>query len=333
MLLDRCASPRCTALLLMRGGCGKLHGAIRGGCKGALAEGANPLKRTGSSRRTAVIVVCTSIVAAPSGAMALAGARSDQRDRGGLHAQPLTTHSKSTSTLNKAGELVATAKCGAHEVVVSGGYKTSGKDGGAAVLSLTADGKSWTVNFYPYTNPDMLTTYAYCAHNASVSAHSKQVSATVRGDNTTVTARCKAGETLVAGGYQFKPTVGEDTSPTYRDYAANGGWSVMSVFNSVPAKLAAYAYCERGVVVKVRSSSSGSIHDQGNGSATATCHKGETLLGGGYTTTPTPDYFDTTGPDLFYRDSYRSGARSWTASAHNVSSASGKTTAFAYCKA
>jgi hypothetical protein len=291
------------------------------------------MKGTGSSRRVALTLMCTSILlAAPTGAMALAGARGDRSRPANLRAHPLTSHSKTTSTLNKAGALVATAKCGSGEVVVSGGYKTAGKYGGGAVRSLTTDGKSWTVYFYPYAGAGTLTTYAYCTHKASISAHSKRVSATVRGANTVATARCKSGEKLVAGGYQFQPATGEHTSPTYRDYASKGGWSVMSVFNVVPAKLAAYAYCERGVVVKVRSRSSASIPTSHSGSATATCHKGETLLSGGYTTTPTPDYFDVSGPDVFYRDSYRSGPRSWTAAAHNVSNASGKITAFAYCK-
>jgi hypothetical protein len=98
----------------------------------------------------------------------------------------------------------------------------------------------------------------------------------------------------------------------------------------------ALTYCARGVTVKVRSSSTsivaqGSV-EPGTGSATASCHKGETLLAGGYTTTPTPDYFDMTGPDLFYNASHRTAVRSWTASASNYSAAAGKLTAFAYCE-
>jgi hypothetical protein len=149
--------------------------------------------------------------------------------------------------------------------------------------------------------------------------------------NTTATARCASGETLVSGEYAFVPSSGQSTTTSFRDYAASASkWTAMAVFLTRPAKLAAFAYCERGVVVKVRSSSSASIPHESDGSATARCHKGETLLSGGYTTTPTPDWHDTAGPDLFYSGSFRSGVRSWTAAAINYGT-SGKITAFAYC--
>lgn len=68
------------------------------------------------------------------------------------------------------------------------------------------------------------------------------------------------------------------------------------------------------------------------GSATATCPKGETLLSGGYETSPKPDYYNEEGPDPFYNSSCRSGADSWTASAFNCSNVSGKITAYAHCE-
>ena len=105
----------------------------------------------------------------------------------------------------------------------------------------------------------------------------------------------------------------------------------MSAFENVPAKLAAFAYCQRGVTIKTRSSTSDPIAPDSDGSATASCHKGETLLSGGYTTTPKPDWENNTGPDIFYAASYRSGARSWTARGTNFGQ-SGEITAFAYCK-
>jgi hypothetical protein len=107
---------------------------------------------------------------------------------------------------------------------------------------------------------------------------------------------------------------------------------VTSAFES-PGSLEAFAYCERGVVIKVRSSTSAPIPDGGDSSATARCHKGETLLSGGYTTKPKPDWFNTFGPDFFYNASYRSGKHSWIASAHNYSNVAGTITAFAYCEA
>jgi hypothetical protein len=253
------------------------------------------------------------VLAAPAGAMAL------------------TTHSATTTTTNSAGQLVATATCGAGEHVVSGGFQ--GSDASAAVSSRAVNGDSWTVRLFPFGTPT-LTTYAYCARNGqlSVFGHENRVPALTGERNTTATASCASRQTLVSGGYAFLPGLHESNSPTYRDFAASARtWSVMSVFNQTPARLAAFAYCARGVVVKVRSNSSLSVLTGAHGSATASCHAGETLLSGGYTTTPTPDWHNHTGPDFFYGDSYRSGARSWTASAHNFSHVAGKITAFAYC--
>jgi hypothetical protein len=126
-------------------------------------------------------------------------------------------------------------------------------------------------------------------------------------------------------------------SPNFRDYAASASkWTVMSAFAGGPANVTALGYCDRGVTVKVRSRSTSIAAQDGGppgfGSATASRLKRETLLSGGYTTTPTPDYGDKAGPDFFYNASHRSGTRSWTASADNYSAAPGKLTTFAYCE-
>jgi hypothetical protein len=271
------------------------------------------------SRRTAITVACIStVLAAPAGAMAL------------------TKHSATATIPNSDGTLVATAKCGAHEHVVSGGFKSPNASGSAAIVSRAVHGNSWTVVLYPEVPP--LTTYAYCARKGGISIHKKTVTAktgtTAPYPNTTATARCASAETVVSGGYVMSPTSATGAnSPTYRDYASSARkWKVTSAFEN-PGSLEAFAYCERGVVIKVRSSTSAPIPpDNGDGSATARCHKGETLLSGGYTTKPKPDWENTFGPDFFYNSSYRSGKRSWTASAHNYSNVAGTITAFAYCK-
>jgi hypothetical protein len=271
-------------------------------------------------RGMAVAVGCVGIaLAAPGGAMAL------------------STHSATSSTPNGNGVLVATAKCGAHERVVSGGFRSP--ESSSAIVSRAVRGDSWTVHLYPESGP--LTTFAYCARKGqfSISSHVQTVSVMVRGANTSATASCGSGEKVVSGGYVMSPvSATHKNSPNFRDFAAGPSkWTVMSAFALAPAKLAAVAYCARGVTVKVRSEST-SIAAQGfgdppgTGSATASCHKGETLLAGGYTTTPTPDYDDMTGPDLFYNASHRTAIRSWTASASNYSAAAGKLTAFAYCE-
>src|SRR5437764_11536178 len=92
----------------------------------------------------------------------------------------LTTHSASTSTNNLAGYFAATAKCGANEHVVSGGFNISHKGGneGAAVISRAVKSDRWTVQLFSETS-ETLTTYAYCAPNGqlSISKHEHQVAA------------------------------------------------------------------------------------------------------------------------------------------------------------
>jgi hypothetical protein len=244
----------------------------------------------------------------------------------------LSTHSATDTSQNSNGYSVATAKCGAGGHVVSGGF--NGSDEGHAVVSRAVHGDSWTVRLAP-GHVETLTTYAYCARKGRISTHKKQVTGVAQPANTTATARCASGQTLVSGGYAFlaDPTASpQNGSPVYRDYASARGWRLTVAFYTVPADLAAFAYCERGVQVKIRSRSSDPIPDEGIDSVKASCHRGETLLSGGYTTTPKPDYENTSGPDLFYYASHRAGPRSWTASAHNYSSVAGRITAFAYCE-
>ncbi len=274
---------------------------------------------TGIWRRvTATAAVAGAALAAPSGAIAL------------------STHSATDSTMNSAGELVATAKCGANEQVVSGGFKTPSLDNAEGeVVSRAVHGDRWTVHFYP-GGAEKLTAYAYCAPKGQIRLSQHQNHASALGGtpsyNTVAMARCGSGERLVSGGFAFSPSSNENDSTTYRNYAANAKkWTVMSAFDTTPGTLFAFAYCGKGVVVKVRSDTSKSIPDSGHATATASCHQGESLLGGGYTTTPTPDYANTTGPDVYFSRAFRSGTRSWTVTAKNYSHHTGKVSAYAYC--
>ncbi len=270
----------------------------------------------------AALAVGSVALAAPAAAMAAPAGT------GGL-----TTHSATSSTLNSNSQLVATAKCGAGEHVVSGGFKNE-NIGATAVVSRAVDGNGWTVHLGD--GAGKLTTYAYCARKGSaLSTHKAEVKGVDPPPNTTAAAKCASGQTLVSGGYAFQTASpsAQNGSTAYMDYAASAReWKVTSAFEDIPVKLVAFAYCQPGVTVEVRSRSSTSIPHDGDGSATASCHKGETLLAGGYTTTPKPDWDNAAGPDLFYDTSYRSGRRSWTARAHNYSNVSGKILVFAYCE-
>lgn len=273
--------------------------------------------RFGVCRRAMVVAACTGGVglAAPAGAPAL------------------TTHSATDHTLDTHGALKATAKCGAGEHVVSGGYKTSDASrSGSAVVSRAVNSNRWTVQFFPLSmTSERLTTYAYCASGGgAIATHQNTVPTATTPTNTDVTAACGSNQAVVSGGYALMPSRSGYNSPIYSAYALSATqWRVTGAFPA-PSTLTAFAYCQRGVVVKVRSRTRTNL-SLGTGSATAKCHKGETLLSGGYKTTPQPDYNNNAGPDSFYSASYRSGTRSWTASAANYSFASGQITAFAYC--
>lgn len=224
----------------------------------------------------------------------------------------------------------ATAECKDGERVVSGGFSLP--DEGQVTIAR-AKRQRWTATA---DGDPPLTVFAYCTGGRGVSQHSD--SETVpgpAGTKKTVAAHCDANESLVSGGYE---TVGAD--PGIHDLVAfksrragDRTWKV-TVFNDADtaSRLKVFAYCKREVDVKERSKQSDQIHSDQSGSATARCHRGEALISGGYITTPKSDYENTTGPDLFYTGSYRSGRRAWTAAAHNYSDVAGRITTFVYCK-
>lgn len=223
----------------------------------------------------------------------------------------------------------ATAKCKDGERLVSGGFSLP--DEGQVTISR-AKRQGWTATA---DGDPPLTVFAYCTTGRGVSRHSN--SETVpgpAGTQQTVAAHCDANESLVSGGYE---TV--DADPGTHDLVAfksrragDRRWKV-TVFNDsdTASKLRVFAYCKRDVDVKVRSKSD-PIGANQSGSVTARCHRGEGLLSGGYITTPKSDYNNTTGPDLFYTRSYRSGRRAWTAAAHNYSNIAGRITTSVHCK-
>lgn len=279
---------------------------------------------TGISRCTALATAfMAAALAVPTGAIA-----SSVHHAAATAPPELTVHSASTSTPNSSGELVAIAKCGASEHLVSGGFTSANP---LALIASYDDGEGWYVGGYAVGK---LTAYAYCAPRGKVVINEQSntgVMAAPAPANTTLTASCSSGYTLFSGGFLFYDNPSEANSSTYRDYSPTAGeWTVMSVFTSTPAHLGSEAYCGQGLTVKARSAST-PIAAGGEASATASCHKKETLLSGGFTTTPTPDFDDSSGPDTYFSASYRSAEWSWIVKAHNYSSVAGAITAFAYC--
>ncbi len=224
----------------------------------------------------------------------------------------------------------ATAKCKDGERIVSGGFRLP--DEGQVTISRAARGQGWTATA---DGEPPLTVFAYCTTGQGVSrnSHSEVVSGPA-GTQETVAAHCGVNKSLVSGGYE---TV--DADPGTHDLVAfksrrtgDRTWKV-TVFNDsdTASRLKVFAYCKRDVDVRRRSNSD-RVGPEQSGSATARCQRGETLLSGGYITTPKSDYGNTTGPDLFYTSSYKSGRRAWTAGAHNYSDVAGRITTFVHCK-
>lgn len=286
-------------------------------------------------RRPAAAAACIGALAVSAGALVLAD---HSAAAGSTRVPGLSTHSATSHVPDSAGQLVATAYCSPGEHVVSGGFKSS--SGAYAVAShALRSANGWIVRLY---SPTKLTTYAYCARYVRLSTHKGVFAAAPPPADTNAGAHCPR-RTIVSGGYALLgPQSQQSNSPTVQDSRShppftpkkrrNWYWTVTTAVQHTPAKLAAFAYCLPRVAIDVRSSSSPLISDGGDGSASASCRNGETLLAGGYTTAPAPNFVTHVGPELFYGASYRSGRRSWTASAHNGGSQAAKIRTFVYCQ-
>jgi hypothetical protein len=248
-------------------------------------------------------------------------------------ASALKTRSVTTTTIED-GLLTAQANCKQGERVVSGGF--SSQEEAWATESRAIKKRGWTVSLFPGVPPPQasLTVDAYCAKKGRFSKRKRTEDAPPTPDDPVLsTAKCDPGKRAISGGYTLESTTDGDNSPVFISRRARKrAWTVSAFIDDPPGTLTTFAYCRQSGKVKVRSKQSEPIQDSEQGSATAKCHRGETLLSGGYTTTPESDFNNTTGPDFFYYVSSRSGPRSWTAAAHNYSAVAGQITTYAYCK-
>jgi hypothetical protein len=246
-------------------------------------------------------------------------------------ASALATRSATDTTPDADNGFSATANCHQDEHVVSGGFRLPGE--GQVTVSRAKEERRWKVIA---DGEGPLTVFAYCGGKGTTHHSAKLTVPGKVGVSESLAARCDSDETLVSGGYEtVDAQPGEhDLVPFKSRRSGDRRWKV-TVFNDadVPTKLKVFAYCQRNVEVKVRSTQSAPITTETFGSATAECNQGEELLSGGYTTTPKSDFSNETGPDHFYTRSFRSAKRSWTVRAHNYSDVAGRITTFAYCKA
>jgi hypothetical protein len=215
-------------------------------------------------------------------------------------------------------------KCGdKDEFVVSGGF--SGVSSDAAVVNRAAGGNAWLVKG-DFALP--ATAYANCSKHYQPKV-AKKTSAFNGNIGTLAEAHCSNGRQAVAGGWQYKK--GGANSPVYTSAPAVEDWEVGGFNGSGNhnATLTAYAYCLN--VVPAVTSSTNAMGAGGDVSGVAECDPGEELLGGGFETTPDPDFNNVAGPDPFVFGAGRAAKREWLAEAHNYSSVGGDLHVFATC--
>lgn len=248
------------------------------------------------------------------------------------HAPALKTATATFET-TPSGFEVATAVCPKGQHVVAGGFSGSGND--FAVYNRAVRKKTaWRVKG---EFSDGAVAYAYCSKSMSVRAKANTTSASAETaaayDNVASTAKCPKGFVVVAGGWQVKPIV--NNTPIYTS-APKGKrkWTVVAVHDSgLPWKLKTYAYCldpklDRDLSVATQSAAA--PNGGAEATVTATCESGR-IVGGGFATTPEPDFNNDTGPDTFFFRSRNVGKKTHTASGINYSHVDGTVTAYAVC--
>lgn len=232
------------------------------------------------------------------------------------------------------GEAIAgVAKCKPGQRVISGGFVAPNT--GAAVAVNRAKGKrGWKVLAF---NIDSLSVRAHCSKTLKPLTKKKQISFEGH-DQRGSKAKCPGSTSVASGGWQYAEHT--DNSPVYTSKPLRGSaWKVYAASDAASTDaITAYAYCLKHVKLKVRSASRsigtdsvGRAAGPGDRTARTSCKHGETRYGGGFATSPKPDFSNTSGPDTFFNVAAGSGARGWKVSAHNYSQVAGKLTAIAIC--
>jgi hypothetical protein len=246
------------------------------------------------------------------------------------------------------GIYVATATCPAGRHVVSGGFASPQNP--SVVANHAVGTKAWTITAF---DTDSISAVAYCSKyikgvtESTATAPMDQVNDLQGG----ATASCPSGSRVIAGGWEYANPF--DNSPIYTSMPASSSeWTVYGASDVTGNSITAYAYCLTNKLTTVRLGEKTSVNNttvraarrggagQSRGllpstqpSATVSCKKGETLFGGGYETTPLPDFNNQSGPDTFFGKSARYQGRGWMANAVNYSSYDGgEIQAFAVCR-
>jgi hypothetical protein len=214
------------------------------------------------------------------------------------------------------------AKCEQGQRVVSGGFL--GGSGDYALVSKAVRGKAWLVKG-EFTGKGLV--FANCSSRlAPTTAKEEKRFTRTRGD---ATARCGDNQSAVAGGWAYRPL--NFNNPIFTSRPSGSRWTVEGFVDDLDLdpSLTAYAYC-LGRDVSVEGDSAAMPAD-GDAESEAECDPSQELLGGGFETTPRPDFGNETGPDPFIYGMGRTAQFTWSTLARNYSAVGGTLRTFAVC--
>lgn len=266
--------------------------------------------------------------------VALVSAPAQSADRVLTPHTPAFKTVSATFTTTPAGFQEATAVCPAGQKVLAGGF--TGVNGDYAIYNRAVKKRTaWRVKG---VFSEGSTAYAYCSKTLSVTAKANTVNVPADTESlfqeSTSTAKCPKGSVVVAGGWQLRPR--ETNSPVYTSApVGKKKWTVVAIVDTVdPWKLKTFAYCldleldrDLNVATQAVPAPTDSSVDI---VATAQCTGGR-VIGGGFATTPEPDFNNDAGPDTFFFRSKNDSKKTYTVGATNYSSVAGTVTAYAVC--
>jgi hypothetical protein len=157
----------------------------------------------------------------------------------------LKTLSASSATLDFLDHDSATAKCKKGSEAVWGGF-----DSPDLSIGSSREGKrKWTASAVNFNDPAPLTVYVYC-DKSEPGLKTKAKSTTIGHDQIgTATAKCKRGSEAVSGGYfapgGFDLDVGSEIYFYESHRKGKRKWTASGLNQGDPAKLTAFAYCEK----------------------------------------------------------------------------------------
>jgi len=232
------------------------------------------------------------------------------------------------SELKSNGFSVAVAECRDDQRVVSGGYSLDEGSSDTPIVSRAKGERAWTVT----AQEDSFTAYALCSKNIGVKEVAKTVGFknTDRGSGTAASAKCPREKRVISGGFKFSTLV--SNSPVFRSRPTDKrSWSVLALSEESDSKLKVLAYCvpDRGGVSTRKDSTQ--VGPSEVGTVEPKCKSSETMLSGGWTVSPRPDWNNEDGPDTFFSSAYPAAQQSFVATAINFSDVAGRISGYAIC--